>query len=61
MKKKIAVIAAHLGCGATMAKHIQAGDEVSVLIMAEGIKYPKIYGSILIALRAMGINPDEIE
>jgi LmbE family N-acetylglucosaminyl deacetylase len=42
MKNKIAVIVAHpddeiLGCGATMAKHIQAGDEVSVLIMAEGI------------------------
>jgi LmbE family N-acetylglucosaminyl deacetylase len=42
MKNKIAVIAAHpddeiLGCGATMAKHIQAKDEVSVLIMAEGI------------------------
>ncbi|WP_069473711.1 PIG-L deacetylase family protein [Candidatus Marithrix sp. Canyon 246] len=42
MKNKIAIIAAHpddeiLGCGATMAKHIQAGDEVSVLIMAEGI------------------------
>ena len=36
------MIAAHpddeiLGCGATMAKHVQAGDEVSVLIMAEGI------------------------
>jgi len=27
MKKKIAVIAAHLGCGATMAKHIQAGEQ----------------------------------
>jgi len=42
MNNKIAIIAAHpddeiLGCGATMAKHIQAGDEVSVLIMAEGI------------------------
>ncbi len=42
MKNKIAIIAAHpddeiLGCGATMAKHIEAGDEVSVLIMAEGI------------------------
>jgi LmbE family N-acetylglucosaminyl deacetylase len=42
MKNKIAIIAAHpddeiLGCGATMAKHIQAGDQVSVLIMAEGI------------------------
>mgnify|MGYP000332423515 CR=1 FL=1 len=40
--KKIVVIAAHpddeiLGCGATMAKHILAGDEVSILIMAEGV------------------------
>lgn len=39
--KKIAVIAAHpddeiLGCGGTIARHIAAGDEVHVLIMAEG-------------------------
>lgn len=42
MNKKILVVAAHpddeiLGCGATMAKHIKNGDEVSVLILAEGI------------------------
>lgn len=40
--KRIAVIAAHpddevLGCGGTIAKHAQEGDEVHVLIMAEGI------------------------
>lgn len=39
---KILVIAAHpddevLGCGATIAKHAQRGDEVHILIMAEGI------------------------
>jgi LmbE family N-acetylglucosaminyl deacetylase len=41
MSKIIGVIAAHpddeiLGCGATIAKHIQQGDIVHVLIMAEG-------------------------
>ncbi|WP_378950613.1 PIG-L deacetylase family protein [Pelosinus sp. sgz500959] len=40
--KKILVIAAHpddevLGCGATMAKHVQAGDKVDVVILGEGI------------------------
>lgn len=39
--KKIAVIAAHpddevLGCGGSIARHIAEGDEVHVLIMAEG-------------------------
>jgi len=39
--KKILVIAAHpddevLGCGATIAKHAKSGDEVHVVIMAEG-------------------------
>jgi N-acetylglucosamine malate deacetylase 1 len=42
MKNKVAVIAAHpddeiLGCGGTIAQHIREGDEVHVLIMAEGI------------------------
>lgn len=40
--KKILVIAAHpddevLGCGGTIAKHVRNGDEVHVLILAEGI------------------------
>lgn len=40
--KKILVIAAHpddeiLGCGATMAKHIECGDQVKVIIAAEGL------------------------
>lgn len=39
---KVLVIAAHpddevLGCGGTIAKHIQDGDEVHVVIMAEGV------------------------
>lgn len=42
MAKKILVIAAHpddeiLGCGGTIAAHAQAGDEVHVVIMAEGV------------------------
>lgn len=41
-KKTVLVIAAHpddevLGCGATIAKHIRAGDEVHVMILAEGV------------------------
>ena len=41
MSRRIAVIAAHpddevLGCGATMARHSANGDEVHVLIVAEG-------------------------
>lgn len=41
-KKKILVVAAHpddevLGCGGTMAAHARAGDEVHVVIMAEGV------------------------
>lgn len=42
MRKKILVVAAHpddevLGCGGTIAKYTRAGDEVHVLIMAEGL------------------------
>lgn len=42
MKHKVLVVAAHpddevLGCGGTIIKHCQNGDEVHVLIMAEGI------------------------
>jgi len=40
--KKILVVAAHaddeiLGCGGTMAKHVDAGDEVAVLFMTDGV------------------------
>ena len=40
-KEKILVIAAHpddevLGCGGTIARHADAGDQVHILIMAEG-------------------------
>jgi len=42
MKKKVLVVAAHpddevLGCGGTMAKMAQAGAEVHILILGEGI------------------------
>jgi len=41
-KRVVCVFAAHpddeiLGCGATIAKHIEGGDDVHVFIMAEGI------------------------
>ena len=41
-KNVILVVAAHpddevLGCGGSMAKHIMEGDEVHVLILAEGL------------------------
>lgn len=40
--RTVLVIAAHpddevLGCGATIAKHVQAGDKVHVVILAEGV------------------------
>lgn len=42
MGNRVAVIAAHpddeiLGCGGTIARHIQNGDQVFVMIMAEGL------------------------
>ena len=42
MKNRILVVAAHpddeiLGCGGAIAVHAQAGDEVHVVIMAEGV------------------------
>jgi len=42
MKNKVLVVAAHpddevLGCGATIAKYIHDGDEVHVVILAEGL------------------------
>jgi len=41
-KRSVLVIAAHpddevLGCGGTIARHAQAGDEVHVVILAEGL------------------------
>lgn len=42
MNKKILIFAAHpddevLGCGGTIAKHAKLGDEINVVILAEGI------------------------
>ena len=41
MKNKVAIVVAHaddevLGCGGTIAKHIEAGDQVDIVIMADG-------------------------
>ena len=41
LKKRVLVIAAHpddevLGCGGTIAKHADNGDEINILIVSEG-------------------------
>ena len=61
-QRTVAVIAAHpddeiLGCGGTIANHIDRGDEVHVLIMAEGLtsrdaqRDVKAHGEQLVNLR----------
>lgn len=42
MKKRVIVVAAHqddeiIGCGGTMARHVAEGDEVHVVLMADGV------------------------
>jgi len=42
LQKKILVIVAHpddevLGCGGTIVKHVLAGDEVSIIVLADGV------------------------
>ena len=42
MTKRVLIVAAHpddevLGCGGTIARHVDAGDEVQILIVAEGV------------------------
>jgi LmbE family N-acetylglucosaminyl deacetylase len=48
-RNRVAVIAAHpddevLGCGGTIARHSKVGDEVAVLILAEGVTSRKSPG-----------------
>ena len=56
MSESILVVAAHpddevLGCGGTIAHHADAGDQVQVLIMAEGMTYLAVaYLGMLIAI-----------
>lgn len=62
---RIAVIAAHpddevLGCGATIARHAASGDEVHILILAEGATSRDVSRNVssrageLVSLRAAG-------
>lgn len=49
MMKRILIVAAHpddetLGAGGAMAKHVASGDEVSVLILGEGVASRKEHG-----------------
>jgi len=42
INRRVLIVAAHpddevLGCGATIAKHVELGDEVHVVILAEGV------------------------
>lgn len=77
--KKILVLAAHpddeiLGCGGTIANHIKQGDQVKVVIMAEGLtsrldrrdkktfakEFKELYNSAKKANQALGVTDVEI-
>lgn len=71
MNKKVLVVAAHpddevLGCGGSIAKHIDSGDVVNVLIMADGessrantsdINIKKRHGNAQKAAAILGLDP----
>lgn len=79
LSKKVLVLAAHpddeiLGCGGTLAKHIDNGDQVKVVIMAEGLtsrldkrnkkafdkEFKELYNSAKKANQALGVTDLEI-
>ncbi len=73
--RSIAIVAAHpddevLGCGGTLAAHAAAGEQVHVLILAEGIasragkhvaaEQARLYKAAAIACRRLGCKPPEL-
>ena len=75
MTERVLVVAAHpddevLGCGGAVARHARRGDEVSVLIMAEGVtsrattrdkaeaaEVAELRAAAREAAKALGVNP----
>ena len=66
MNKSIYIVAAHpddevLGCGGTIARHTDAGDQVQVLIVAEGAtsrqQQPDRNQANMIRLKIRSISP----
>ena len=71
MSQRVLIVAAHpddevLGCGATAARHARSGEEVHVLILAEGItsrslkRKTRSRQSELSALRASAVSAGDI-
>ena len=69
--RRIAVIAAHpddevLGCGATIARHAAAGDEVRILVLSEGatsrtpVRDTLLSENELASLRTAGLHAAQI-
>lgn len=74
MIKKVMVIVAHpddevLGCGATIARHSDSGDEVALLVMTDGetsrgdpeMNTDERTGGLYSAAKILGINEVYVE